>query len=192
MTAMRTPGRWVGRSCHVETEAGEVVADVYAPSGGHAQREANRDLIAAAPALHEALLNLVHALHRESRGDDVSPKVRPALASARQVLDRLGARIAPTIEEVRRRMLDDGDATSCPGCGYLIDGNDLDGAPCPDCQAGRVVCHGCGWPRGGAVTARALVLWGFHPAHGNIPRKLEEHSAAARAAYLNHARKVIR
>jgi hypothetical protein len=24
-----------------------------------------------------------------------------------------------------------------------------------------------------------LVLWGFHPAHGNIPLKLEEHSAAA-------------
>lgn len=38
----------------------------------------------------------------------------------------------------------------CPSCGELLDGliaePNPDRLPCPDCAAGRVRCHACGWP----------------------------------------------
>jgi hypothetical protein len=54
-----TNARWVGRSCHVETDRGDLIADVYAPGSTHETRTANRDLIAAAPDMLSALLGLL-------------------------------------------------------------------------------------------------------------------------------------
>lgn len=89
-----TPKPWIAsRSYSVHTAAGGTIADVYAPTPAgfteyHRERQANRDLIAAAPDLLEACTAGLAAFHQDYQGDAPPAHLARALELMRAAILR--------------------------------------------------------------------------------------------------------